>query len=282
LLPDPLGAGAMPAPQQVFDHGWALVAPDYTGLGTAGPHPYLIGVPTARSALDAVRAARQLAEVRLAAPTVVWGHSQGGAVALWVGIEARAYAPDVPLAGVAALAPASDLPALAAAMAQNPIGMLFGAFVVEAYSRVYPDVAFDDYVRASARAVVRRVVARCLDEPATLVSLGAVLPGESIFGRDPASGALGTRLAENVPNSPSGVPTFLGQGADDSIIHADVQARFVEGLCAAGQSIDYRTYAGRDHLSVVAADTSLIPDLLAWTQARFAGQPPPGCTTTAR
>jgi len=28
---------------QALARGWVIVATDYVGLGTAGPHPYLIG-----------------------------------------------------------------------------------------------------------------------------------------------------------------------------------------------------------------------------------------------
>jgi uncharacterized membrane protein HdeD (DUF308 family)/alpha-beta hydrolase superfamily lysophospholipase len=280
-LADPLGSGAMPARQQAIDNGWVIVAPDYIGLGTQGPHPYLIGVPTARSSLDAVRAARQIDDLSLSDQTVVWGHSQGGGAALWVGIEAQTYAPDVPLLGIAAMAPASDLPSLATVIEREPIGMLFGSFILDAYSKVFPDVRFDDYVRASARAVLEASVERCLSEPATVLSLGAIASGENVFGRSPTDGPLAARLAENVPDAPSGVPTFLGQGAADPLISPDAQAGFVAGLCAAGQVVEYHTYAGRDHLSVVADDSPMIPDLVGWTQGRFAGQPPPSACTTA-
>jgi uncharacterized membrane protein HdeD (DUF308 family) len=100
-LAEPFEAGAMPALGKVLARGWAVVAPDYPGLGTDGPHPYLIGVPEARSALDAVRPARELDDVELSDNTVSWGHSQGGGAALWVGVEAGTYAEDVPVAGVA-------------------------------------------------------------------------------------------------------------------------------------------------------------------------------------
>jgi len=33
----------------------------------------------------------------------------------------------------------------------------------------------------------------------------------------------------------------------------DAQARHVAARCAAGQAVDYRTHAGRDHVGVVAA-----------------------------
>lgn len=282
-LADPLGAGAMPARQEAIDRGWAIVAPDYLGLGGPGPHPYLVGAPVARSSLDAVRAARQIDGLALGDDTVVWGHSQGGAVTLWIGSERATYAPDVSLAGVVAMAPASDLPALAEAVLESRIAQLFGVYIVAAYSDVYPEVRVADYVRPSARAVAESIAGRCLSEPSMLLSLAAVLPGESIFSRLPADGPLGARLVENVPRDPSGLPTFLAQGLSDTIIDAGSQAGFVDGLCSAGQVVEYVTYAGRDHLGVVADDSPLIADLLSWTADRFANRPAATtCLTTQR
>ena len=37
-----------------------MVAPDYVGMGTKGPTPYLIGIGEPYSSLDAARAAHQL------------------------------------------------------------------------------------------------------------------------------------------------------------------------------------------------------------------------------
>jgi pimeloyl-ACP methyl ester carboxylesterase len=176
ILKDPFSAGAMFIQDQVLARGWVLVAPDYLGLGASPPHPYLVGIPEARSALDAVRAARQLSSIRFSNQTIVWGHSQGGGAALWTEVEAPSYAPDVPLSGVAALAPASNLTALANGLETSKAGMLFASLMVAGYSNAYTDVAFNDYIRASAQKVVRSVVGRCLSEPATLLSLPAVPP----------------------------------------------------------------------------------------------------------
>jgi predicted esterase len=283
LLDDPLGAGAMPAQQEVIDAGWALVVPDYVGLGTAGPHPFLVGVADARSSLDAVRAARQLDGLILAKKTVAWGHSQGGAVALWAGIEATTYAPDVPLSGIAAMAPASDLPGLAAGLDGNPIGMLFGAFLLEGYDAIYPDVAVGDYLSEEARDEFASAVGRCLSDPGIWLSIGALAIGDPLFGRDPTDGPLGARLEENVPSAPAGVPTFLGQGGDDPLIDVETQTAFVADLCSAGQAIEYRTYDGWGHLDIVDVGSPMVTDLLAWTRDRFAGRAPvSGCTTFDR
>lgn len=63
-------------------------------------------------------------------------------------------------------------------------------FMVAGYSNACPEVSFNDYVRQNAQAVVRRVVDRCLSEPATLLPLPALLTGEPILGRGLTTGAL--------------------------------------------------------------------------------------------
>lgn len=272
-LPDPFAAGAFSALDDVLARGWALVATDYTGLGTAGGHPYLVGEPAARSVLDSVRAAHQLAEVSLAPATVVWGHSQGGAAALWTGAAAPGYAPDVDLLGVAALAPASDLVALADVLRSVTGGSIFAAFIVEGFAAFYDDVRVADYVRPVARTTYDAVVGRCLAEPSVLLSaIGSVAVGDTVF-TDLTAGPLLGRLADNVPRRPIAAPLLVAQGEADRLIVPSVQEGYVAERCAAGQPIDYRTYPGLDHLPLVAAGSPLIPELLAWTDARLAGVP---------
>ena len=99
VLDDGLAAGAMFLQDEVVDAGWAMVATDYIGLGTYGPHPYLIGQGEGRSVLDAVRAAHELPDVNLADETVLWGHSQGGHAALWAGMLAPTYASELEIDG---------------------------------------------------------------------------------------------------------------------------------------------------------------------------------------
>lgn len=274
VLPDPFAAGATPALDQVVANGWVMVATDYTGLGTAGPHAYLVGQQAGRAVLDAVRAARQMPEVSLADQTVVWGHSQGGGAALWTGVLAPSYAPDANVVGVAALAPASDLPGLVGNLDVVPAGAIFASYVIEGYSETYPDVRFGDYVRPAAQLLTREMASRCLAEPAAFSSVveSLVIDG-SIWARDPAGGALGERLRENVPSGPIPAPLLIGQGLADPLVLPSAQAAYVAARCAAGGQVDYRTYEGFEHVDVVGAESPLIPELLAWTQERFAGAP---------
>lgn len=281
LLASRLAPGVIPGLQQVIERGWILVATDYIGLGTTGSHPYLIGQGEARSVLDAVRAATRIRQLSVAPETVVWGHSQGGHAALWAGALAPTYAPDAHVLGVAAIAPASDLKGLVDTVKSTLEGKVIGSYILSAYSAIYPDVSFDRYVRPAARVVAREMARRCLDIPEAIPSvLTALASRQPLFAADPLNGSLGERLRQNTPTGMINVPLLIAQGLFDPLVTPAVQGQFVKERCAAGQSLEYRTYEGRDHLSIIAPGSPFVEDLLSWTEARFAGKPPPhGCQT---
>lgn len=274
----------LPAQQAIVDEGWVLVATDYAGLSTPGPHPYLIGEGEARSALDAVRAARQMPELQLEDRAIVWGHSQGGHAALWTAGLAPGYAPELRIAGVAALAPATLLVDLVEAAQSTPIGKMLVAFILRSYSAAYADVRASDYIRLRARALVHDMGGRCLAGIRTLFSVIEATRIEGTpFAQPPSSGPLSSRLAQNVPAQPIAAPMMVAQGERDELVLPRIQDRYVGMRCKAGQAIEYRKYQGRDHLSVVAADSPLVADLVAWTRDRLSGvAPTPGCSTVTR
>lgn len=267
----------VPALDGIVGEGWIYVATDYVGLGTTGGHAYLVGEDAARSVLDAVRAARQLRGIELDGRVVVWGHSQGGNSALWSGIRAPGYAPDLTILGIAALAPASDLRALIAAGQSSMFGKIVSSYLVRAYGAAYPEIDAAAYVGALARPLVADIAGRCVGGWGTLFSVfeaTLLLPG-GIFARDPTDGPLGDRLLRNTPNGPIAPPVLIAQGQVDDLVLPDIQRRFVAERCAAGQRIDFRLYQGRDHLSLVAAGSPLTADLIGWTRDRLAGMPAP-------
>jgi acetyl esterase/lipase/uncharacterized membrane protein HdeD (DUF308 family) len=273
LRDNPLESGAALAFEEVLAKGWAIVMPDYIGLGTEPPHPYLIGPPTARSSIDALRAAYQIEDAALGEQTVVWGHSQGGGTALWVGIEAQTYAPEIDLLGVVALSPATDLPVLADNLVKSSLGRFFSSFILKGYSRSYEDIAMRDYIRPAAFGVYEAISRRCLESRASVISFIQAGLDDDIFIQDIDAGPLRDRLSENIPSDVTGLPTFIGQGLDDGLILASVQIEFARQLCGNGQVVEYVDYDGHDHLTVVEDGSPLIPDVIAWTEGRFAGTP---------
>lgn len=274
LLDHPFIAGAMPNLNQALAAGWAIVATDYVGLGTEGPHPYLIGQGEGRSVLDAVRAAHQMERARLGTQTVIWGHSQGGHAALWAGGLAQDYAPELDIVGVAAMAPAANLPGLLASIADSRIGALFGAYVIASYSAHFGDVRVGDYVRPGGRIIIEEMSRRCLVDPAMAVSLVSALASDQpLWVGNPNRGALAVRAEQNVPRLPIEAPLLLAQGEADTLVLPSAQQVYVHDLCRAGQAVDHRNYPGKDHMGLVTGDSALLPELITWTADRFAGRP---------
>ncbi len=275
LAGEPFVAGAMPDFDKAIAEGWAVVATDYVGLGADAPHPYLVGQPEGRSALDAVRVSRQLPGVTFGDEVVVWGHSQGGGAALWTGGLAASYAPELDIVGVAAMAPAANLSAMAGTLADNKAGTLVGPLILAGYSGHYDDVRIEDYVRPEARLLVEETIARCWTDRATIVSvLEAGVIDTPIWSRSPTTGPLGEHVSANVPRLPIPAGLLIAQGLADPLVLPDAQQQYVDELCAAGQQVDYRTYEGKDHMGIVRGDSPLLDELMQWTRDRLSGATP--------
>jgi hypothetical protein len=190
---------------------------------------------------------------------------------VWTGVLAPTYAPDVNVIGVAALAPASDVIGLLDTLPNVVGGSIFASFVVSAYTDIYDDVSLARYMAPGGEVTMRSIASRCLAEPSVLTStLSAVAVDFSIFRSDLTGGRLEQRLRENIPPYQIEVPILLGQGGADSLVTTSVQDGYVEGMCASGQAVDYRTYQGLEHVPLVEGDSPVIPELIEWTSGRLA------------
>lgn len=270
----------IPARAQIVEAGWVVVATDYSFAEKGGPHPYIIGEGEARAALDATRAAQQMRDLKLDKRTVVWGHSQGGHSALWTGIVAPRYAPDVKVLGVVGIAPAANMKDI---LETNvAVNQRLGPYIAKAYSRFYPDVKFDQAIRPEARAAAEEIAGLCgffpPQDPQRIKALTQTLKGPSL--NLPADKALAARLEQNTANQPIQMPELIIQGLADPVVLPPITQRYVDERCKAGQSLEFWTVAGRDHGTIVRAGTPLEQPLIDWTQARFDGKPQaPGCST---
>lgn len=142
--------------------GYAVAATDYPGLGTPGPHPYLVGVSEARAVIDSVRAARDMSGVGGGRRFAVWGHSQGGQAALYSGILAKNYAPELELAGVAAAAPATELATLMAEDLNTAGGRNLTAMTLWSWQRVF-DAPMARVVTPVAIPAVNLLADECIE-----------------------------------------------------------------------------------------------------------------------
>ncbi|MFC0673683.1 lipase family protein [Brachybacterium hainanense] len=269
----PFGDGAQEALfAMVTEHGWAGVLTDYVGLGTAGPHPYLIGPAEGRSVLDASRAARELTHLDLSSTTVLWGHSQGGHAALWAGQIAPEYAPDLQIAGIAALAPATDLEALAEASKNDMGGRTIAPYIASSWDAVHPELGLRDRLTPGTAGDVDRIAQLCFTDHDAIAALlrGSQIPVQ-VLPDAQLQGPLGDLLRENTPTGPFPAPVLVAQGDADPLVRPRMQEDWVMRRCADGIPIDYRAVPGRGHVERVAADSPINDPLVAWTLDRWDG-----------
>jgi pimeloyl-ACP methyl ester carboxylesterase len=262
----------IPDRDRIVMAGWVVVATDYSFAEKGGPHPYLIGEGEARAALDSVRAARQISGLMLDKRIVVWGHSQGGHAALWAGIIGPRYAPDLEIRGVVAIAPPADIKK---ALATNvEMDKRFGPYLAQSYTRFYPDITFEQAVRPEALDAARQIVNLCVfvrEDLQRIEALDATFDGPALATS--SNKALQARLEQNIANGPIQAPVVIVQGLSDTVVLPSATDAYVEERCAAGQPLEYWTFAGRDHLTIFQRDTPLKKPLIEWTTARFANQP---------
>ena len=91
------------------ERGVVIAATDYPGLGTPGPHPYLVGVSEGRAVLNSVRAARAMPGPMPATALRCGDIRKADRRRCSQGELAKSYAPELDLVGVAAAAPATEL-----------------------------------------------------------------------------------------------------------------------------------------------------------------------------
>ncbi len=258
--------------------GWIVVATDYSFAEKGGPHPYLIGEGEARAALDSIRAARQMYELRLDKRVVIWGYSQGGHAALWTGIVGPCYAPDLEILGVAAIAPAANIKKILAMNVE--VDKRFGPYLALSYSRFYADVVFEQALRPEALDAARQIVNLCdflpPGDPERIEALAGTFDGPALATS--SNKALQARLNQNTADSLISAPVVIAQGLSDIVVPSPATDAYVEERCAAGQQLEYWRFTGWDHLTIVQPGTPLEEPLFKWTTARFAGEPQaPGC-----
>ena len=253
--------------------GWVVVATDYSFAEKGGPHPYLIGEGEARAVLGSVRAAHQMPELTLDKRMVMWGYSQGGHAVLWTGIVGPRYAPDLDILGIAAIAPAANIKEI---LAMNvAMDKRFGPYLALSYSRFYRDIIFEQALRPEALDAARQIVNLCdflpPEDSERVEALAATFDGPALATS--SNKALQARLEQNTADGLIKAPVVIAQGLSDTAVPPQATDAYVEERCSAGQRLEYWTFAGRDHFTIVQPGTPLEEALITWTTARFANEP---------
>ncbi len=246
--------------------GYALAFTDYEGLGTPGPHPYLVGHSEGRGVLDIVRAARKL-DPSIGKRFAIAGHSQGGQSALFAAADAPKWTPELQLRGVASFAPLSQLTTIiAAASALTTPGGLSGegALILDSMTRA-AGLNVNDFGTPEALALLPQVQTKCLPQLGLKDSFGAIAPSQILRAGAPLA-TLNPTLDATNPALKIKAPILLLQGESDSTVFKVFTDQLNTQLGGLGDSVTYLPYPGVDHGGIVAAGE---PKTTAWLKTRF-------------
>ncbi len=265
----------IPHLQALIALDYVVTATDYPGLGTSGPHPYLVGESEGRAVIDSVRAAREIEKAGASVRYAAWGHSQGGQAALFAGEMASIYAPELTLAGVAAISPATELARLLEDDVAERAGRLIASYSLWSWSRVY-GAPLEPVVAEKAIPIIDRTVRDCVETwgetyRAVFDSAGlhAGFLKEGAFEAEPWK----RLLEENRPGRrPILAPIYVAQGEEDTIVRPSVTADFVAALCRTGERVKYETLRGVDHMRAGRASAT---GAIQWMRDRLDGKRAP-------
>jgi pimeloyl-ACP methyl ester carboxylesterase len=249
--------------------GWTVAATDFQGLGTPGVHQYLVGDTEARGIVDSVRAARHL-DSTLSNKWAVSGHSQGGQAALFANEIADTYGQGLQLKGAVAIAPASSLEILAAAVPGTP-GNGYVVLALVGLEAADPSVDVEALLAQPAKDLLPVVKNDCWVE---ILTAYAGLTAEELLVGGALPQAVVDKLAHygNPAQQAPTKPTLLVQGEADPVVPLELTQLLQSQMCPYDKPVSLKTYAGQDHDTVIDASLNDVTDYI---RDRFNGLPAP-------
>jgi pimeloyl-ACP methyl ester carboxylesterase len=258
-------------------HGFAIVATDYQGLGTPGPHPYQIVRAEAYSVLDSIRAVLR-GQSHLANRTIVVGFSQGAGAAFATGGFAPDYAPDLDIRGIITTGIPNWTPDVLKAPPPEVIARIS--------ERPDPTVAYNLYIglvaqqrnpKLSADSLVSARGMPLLDL-ARVSCIGAMFYNVTMAGLNRATALVPSyrdalaRLLPGMeyPTLKLPAPVFVGIGENDRDVPPSWQLGLSKNACASGTIVEAHLYRGMNHVETMIAS---LKDSFPFAQKVLNGEP---------
>ncbi|WP_194835393.1 lipase family protein [Nocardia sp. XZ_19_369] len=247
-----------------LEAGYVVTVTDYEGLASPGPHPYFNGEAAADDVVDIVRAAHQLGHP-LSRRWIVVGFSQGGHAALFTGLMATKYAPELDFRGTVALAPPVEVPTIVRMQTADDSASvtLFLPYLL-AGLRTTHGLATQEFMTGLGQRLIE------LAEYAPVRDIHyavAVLTNQDIgtTGLNRRPGVEEMLNACRVPAARFDRPVMLAAGTADAVLPMAAVVQFAAEIRRAGTDIHLETCAGADHTSMLSA----VPEILEWVGERM-------------
>jgi pimeloyl-ACP methyl ester carboxylesterase len=257
-----------------LQQGFAIVATDYQGLGTPGPHPYLAVRPEAYSVLDSVRAVLK-GFPNVANKIVLIGQSQGGGAAFATAGIAPGYAPElnirgsvatgIPYFGQATLRP----PAAPAAADKADATVAYTLYIGIMAQQTDPSKPDDQLVTVRALPLFQAARTTCVGPLfRAVVSAGLNRPNSLLPGFTAAFKSVLPSMEYSTVKLSQ--PLFVGTGEQDHDVPPASQLALVRNACAVGTLVEAHLYSGLSHSATVNAS---LKDSVPFVHKAMSGEP---------
>ncbi len=263
-----------------MSQGYAIVATDYAGLGTADLPAYLNSSSEAHNAVDMVRAGhsyttrRLPASQRLSNRWVVVGQSQGGGAAISTARHATAFSGrDLRYLGAVGTGVPAYIEGYVSLLGPKvpPVALPPGltaylTYIVESLRRWRPDLGIDGILTSTGRKYLKLARTSCV------VAFDKRLKGVSVgdyFTRPLAALPNWTATINGylkMPESGFDKPFFMGHGLTDTDVPYAATAAYAARLKANAQPVTFITYR-TDHSGALTRSQA---DTLPFVRALFA------------
>ncbi|MDE4730360.1 alpha/beta hydrolase family protein [Klebsiella pneumoniae] len=239
--------------------GYAIVAPDYAGLGSSGLHHYLHARSEAWSVLDGVRAA--LKHFPLKNQIILVGQSQGAHAAFASAGYQPEYAPELNISATVltgipffkkGMSAIDILPPNVSGEIQTggdpKIPYIFYIYLSAAVNN--PQLNAANYFQDKAMNLLKDADKLCITQLNHQVMKFGLNSANSI---KPSIQSLLDSSLETMayPTLKVNHPVFIGIGSADINVPTDMQIRFSDAVRNAGTQVDVHLYEGLDHSGTV-------------------------------
>jgi hypothetical protein len=249
--------------------GWSVSVPDYEGPQSE----FLVAGVQAKGILDGIRAAENFADAGLSreAPIGLWGYSGGGLATLTAAQWHPSYAPELPIAAVAAGAPATDIRASIDALSGSYAGGAV-AMGINGFLRAYPELDLMQYLSEAGRSKVNASAGDCIHNAAIRYPLLRIEQLEAIphaLEQPPVEEMLRENSPLYIDRVPR-APIYHYHSKLDELAPIGPARATMRKFCDHGVVVQHVEPLG-GHLTVVATGA---PGAMRFLADRFAGKPP--------
>jgi len=238
--------------------GYAVVAADYTGLGTNFRHAFRDIGSNARDVIYAIPAAHK-AVPELGSDWIAMGHGNGGLTVIGMaesGLPAEGhYLGGIVLAGLA------GLDTVDRTAGDSPLLVVYGV------KTVFPELEVKDVLTPSGLRLYQKLEQDCAEPVPQEKSAGELMKPNWRTNRSVEQYFSRNTIGEKPARGP-----FLVIASEANSRTGSGTEQVVRRMCQQGDRVQFEKYSNPDPGNVIGES---VRDQMAWIQGRFAGRPAP-------